>query len=242
LRAIGDTDIREVAFETGGKNVHLPCSLLAVHDGVIPNTQLTRLMTLDHVWNTAQQSFAVRCTPDGRSSAPSVWVAGDGAGIAGVEVAGLRGAVSGLDAARALGALDEPGFRSRADPLKQRIARRVPARALIDRLYAPLPVASFTGGQDPDKIILCRCEAVTLARVQDAIRDGATGPNRVKAFTRCGMGSCQGRMCGNALTRIVAEATHSPPQDTGALRIRPPLKPTLVSDFLDGASPEEPAS
>jgi NADPH-dependent 2,4-dienoyl-CoA reductase/sulfur reductase-like enzyme len=242
LRAMGDGGIEQVAFETGGKTVHLPCSLLAVHDGVIANTQLTRLLALDHHWSDTQQAFAARVTPEGRTSAPSVWVAGDGAGIAGAEVARLRGALAGLDVAQALGALAEPDLRTRADPLKKRVARRAPARALIDRLFAPLPVIAFARGEAADSTLVCRCEAVTLARIHEAIRDGATGPNRVKTFTRCGMGACQGRICGNALTRIVAEATQSAPQDAGALRIRPPLKPTLISDYLEVSPKDEPTS
>lgn len=242
LRAIGGDHIEEVAFESGGQTRRMPCTLLAVHDGAIPNTQLTRLLVLDHDWNLAQQAFAARCTPEGATSAPSVWVAGDGAGIAGVEVARLRGAVSGLDVARALGALDADSFRRQADPLKRRIARRASARAFIDALYAPLPVTAFVSSQDAASTTLCRCEAVALDRVLDAIRDGATGPNRVKTFTRCGMGACQGRMCGNALTRIVADATQTPPEDAGALRVRPPLKPTLISDYLEAPSTKEPVS
>jgi NADPH-dependent 2,4-dienoyl-CoA reductase/sulfur reductase-like enzyme len=242
LRAMGSEGIEQVAFETGGKTVHLPCALLAVHDGVIPNTQLTRLLALDHDWSAAQQAFAARVTSEGRTSAPSVWVAGDGAGIAGAEVAGMRGTLAGLDVARALGALEAKGARSRVYPLKKRIARRAPARALIDRLFAPLPVTAFAQGEAADNTLLCRCEAVTLARIQEAIADGATGPNRVKTFTRCGMGACQGRICGNPLTRIVAEVTRSTPQDAGALRIRPPLKPTLISDYLEPAPKDEPMS
>jgi hypothetical protein len=56
------------------------------------------------------------------------------------------------------------------------------------------------------------------------------------------MGACQGRICGNPLTRIVAEVTQSTPQDAGALRIRPPLKPTLISDYLEPAPKDEPMS
>jgi len=240
LRAVGEDAIEEVAFEAEGKTVRLPCTLLGVHDGVIPNTQLTRLMKLDHVWNVPQQAFAPRCTPEGQTSAPSVWVAGDGAGIAGVKVARLRGTLAGLDVARSLGAMDGPGFRARADPLGKLIARRAPARAFVDRLFAPLPVTALAGAELADDALVCRCEAVSLARVHAVIADGATGPNRVKTFTRCGMGACQGRMCGNALTRIVAAATGSTPDDTGALRIRPPLKPTLISDYLDSVPPREP--
>ena len=232
LRAMGDGAVEQVAFETNGKTTTLPCSLLAVHDGVIPNSQLTRLLALDHQWSDAQQAFAARCTPEGRTSAPSVWVAGDGAGIAGAKVAQQRGTLAGLDVARTLGRLDATAFQTRAAPMKKQIARHHPARALIDRIYAPLPVTAFATGKAADSTLVCRCEAVTLARIREAIADGATGPNRVKTFTRCGMGACQGRMCGNVLTRIVAEATQTPPLDAGALRIRPPLKPTLISDYL----------
>jgi NADPH-dependent 2,4-dienoyl-CoA reductase/sulfur reductase-like enzyme len=242
LRAVGREGIEQVAFETGGRTLHLPCSLLAIHDGVIPNTQLTRLLALDHVWNDAQQAFAARCTLEGRTSAPAVWVAGDGAGIAGADVAQLHGTLAGLDVARALGVLDEAGFRARAMPLKRRIARRGPARAFVDRLYAPLPVTAFASSEDAPDTVVCRCEAVTLDRIEEAIRDGATGPNRIKTLTRCGMGACQGRMCGNALTRIVAEATRSTPQDSAALRIRPPLKPTLISDYLEISQGQESVS
>ncbi len=236
LRAIGEDGIQEVAFDAGGRTEHLPCALLAVHDGVIPNTQLTRLMKLDHIWNPAQQAFAPDCTPEGRSSAPSVWVAGDGAGIAGVGVARLRGALAGLDVATALGV--GAGVAKRARSLTRRIARPAAARAFVDRLYPPLPVTALAGGADSD-VPVCRCEAVSLARIRAAIRDGATGPNRVKTFTRCGMGACQGRMCGNALTRIVAEQTGKAPDDSGALRVRPPLKPTLIADYLETLPPEE---
>lgn len=239
LRAMGDECIREVAFETEGKTVLLPCTLLAVHDGVIPNTQLTRLLNLDHVWHEAQQAFAPHCASSGQTSASSVWVAGDGAGIAGADVARLRGSLAGLDVARALGSLDNSGFQTLATPLKRQIAQRDPARAFLDKLYAPLPVTAYAGADVQDETLVCRCEAVTLAQVHSAVGDGATGPNRVKTFTRCGMGACQGRMCGNALTRIVAEATGSAPQDAGALRIRPPLKPTLISDYLDILPSEE---
>lgn len=228
----GTDGIEQVCFDTNGTSVRLPCSRLAVHDGVIPNTQLTRLLNLEHDWSDGQQAFVPRCTIDGRTSAATVWVAGDGAGIAGVVVAGLRGALAGLDVARALGNLTGPDVARHADPLRHQIARRAPARGFVERLYAPLPVTALCDAEAAQDTIVCRCEAVTLARVHAAIRDGATGPNRVKTFTRCGMGACQGRICGNPLTRIIAAATGLPAADAGALRVRPPLKPTLISDYL----------
>ena len=112
--------------------------------------------------------------------------------------------------------------------LERSISRRLPVRHFIDTLYAPLPIAHLT----TDDTIVCRCEAVSLKTIRQAIARGAIGPNRVKTFTRCGMGACQGRQCGIALTRIVAQELDQRVEDIGALRIRPPLKPTLIADYL----------
>ena len=90
-----------------------------------------------------------------------------------------------------------------------------------------------------DGTVVCRCEAVTLKEVRRAVAAGATGPNRVKTFTRCGMGACQGRFCSNALTRILAETTGASPAEVGALRIRPPLKPVAIADYLGIPHPAE---
>ena len=58
-----------------------------------------------------------------------------------------------------------------------------------------------------------------------AIRDGAAHVNEVKAWTRAGMGRCQGRMCGPALAHLVAAAKGSSVADAGVFTPRPPVKP-----------------
>jgi hypothetical protein len=51
------------------------------------------------------------------------------------------------------------------------------------------------------------------------------GPNQVKAKIRCGMGPCQGRMCGMTVAEIIADVHRTPVSETGHFRVRPPLKP-----------------
>ncbi|WKL24649.1 (2Fe-2S)-binding protein (plasmid) [Sinorhizobium meliloti] len=48
---------------------------------------------------------------------------------------------------------------------------------------------------------------MTCGEIRAALRAGCAGPNQVKAFLRCGMGPCQGRMCGMTLTSLAA-STH----------------------------------
>ncbi len=232
LQALGDGHIERLQFVADGRQQRMPARLLAVHDGVLPNTQLTRLLNLEHRWNERQQSFNPLTLTNGQSSHPQIWIAGDGAGIAGVDLAVQRGRLTGKAVAYALEASSTHAVKNHdnvnALSLERSIRRRLPARHFIDTLYPPLPVDHLATGDT----IVCRCEAITLDTIRRAIVQGAVGPNRVKTFTRCGMGACQGRQCGTQLTRIVAQSTGRPVDAIGALRIRPPLKPTLIADYL----------
>ena len=102
IAAEGDGRVDTFRFTDAAGEHRLPCALLAVHDGVIPNTQITRLLRLDHEWRDATRCFAPVTDPCGRASRPGVWVAGDGAGIEGAAAAEAAGELAALDAARSL--------------------------------------------------------------------------------------------------------------------------------------------
>ena len=229
LQAIGGEDLEAVRFESRGRPQEIPCRLLGVHDGVIPATQLSRLLGLEHRWRDDQQCFEPVTDADGRSSDERIWIAGDGGGIEGAALAGLQGRLAALKAAERLGRLSAADCEREAAPLRARRARQLKARRFLDRLYAPVPLDSHVNETTP----VCRCEGVTLGAIRAAVAQGADGPNRVKTFTRCGMGPCQGRFCGPSLIRVIAAETGRCPAETGALRIRPPLKPILLGDYLD---------
>jgi hypothetical protein len=53
----------------------------------------------------------------------------------------------------------------------------------------------------------------------------------MKAFLRCGMGPCQGRLCGLTVTELIAEQRGAAPQDVGYYRLRPPAKPISVGEL-----------
>ncbi len=227
LVARGAGSLERLSFESRGRSRELTCSLLGVHDGVIPSTQMSRLLGLEHRWRDDQQCFEPAVDVDGRSSDHRIWIAGDGGGIEGAEVAGVRGRLAALAVAESLGR-DAPAGRSPA-ALRARRTRCLNARRFLDRVYAPLPLECHL----TDETTLCRCEGVTVGAVRQAIDQGAVGPNRVKTSTRGGMGACQGRMCGPSLVRLIASITGTPPDEIGALRIRPPLKPILLGDYLE---------
>jgi Sarcosine oxidase A3 domain len=84
---------------------------------------------------------------------------------------------------------------------------------------------------------VCRCEELTARDIR-AAAVGTPGPNQVKAFTRAGMGPCQGRQCGYTVSHLVAAAQKRPVAEVGFYRIRPPLKPVTLGELASLDRPE----
>ncbi len=228
LAAGGTGSLERVSFESRGRSRELACSLLGVHDGVIPSTQMSRLLRLEHRWHEDRQCFEPVIDPDGRSSDDRIWIAGDAGGIEGADLAGVRGRLAAISVAESLDRGASASFATAA-ALRARRTRALSARRFLDRVYRPLPMDSHL----TEETTICRCEGVTVGAIRAAIEQGASGPNRVKTSTRCGMGPCQGRMCGPSLVRLIASVTGTPPDEIGSLRVRPPLKPILLGDYLE---------
>jgi hypothetical protein len=87
----------------------------------------------------------------------------------------------------------------------------------------------------PDPVIACRCEEVSAGQIRRAVRLGAVGLNQVKAFPRCGMGPCQGRLCGPVVGTVIARARGVPVAEIGAFRPRAPYKPITLGTLAGGA-------
>jgi bacterioferritin-associated ferredoxin len=88
--------------------------------------------------------------------------------------------------------------------------------------------------------IVCRCEEVTARQVTGTVALGCTGPNQMKSFLRCGMGPCQGRLCGLTVTELIAKERGVSPAETGYYRLRFPVKPITLGELA--ALPQTDAS
>jgi NAD(P)H-nitrite reductase large subunit len=87
----------------------------------------------------------------------------------------------------------------------------------------------------PTGTLVCRCEDVTRAEIEQAIDDGAREVNQVKAWTRCGMGPCQGRTCGDVVAEIVAQRVGGREVAgyfTGRLPLRPVSLQAVTGDYV----------
>jgi bacterioferritin-associated ferredoxin len=84
----------------------------------------------------------------------------------------------------------------------------------------------------PPETIICRCEGVTRSAIENAAAAGANTINQLKHFTRCGMGPCQGRMCGEAAGALLADACRIGVAEVGFATGRIPLRPVAMEAIL----------
>jgi NAD(P)H-nitrite reductase large subunit len=167
---------------------------------------------------------------DMQTSVPGVFVAGEVAGIGGAYAALAEGWLAGLSAAREL------GHAVRDTALASVRRERALRRRFGDLVNAVFALKPGVFDQIADDTLVCRCEEVTAGEIRAAAASGGTHVSSVKGVTRCGMGYCQGRICGSLLEELTARTTGCSPADVGSLSVRPPLKPVRVGDLADLAS------
>ncbi|MBV9250597.1 MAG: FAD-dependent oxidoreductase [Acetobacteraceae bacterium] len=225
LRAEGSDRLQRLRFRAHGRECTEPADMLLLHDGVIPSVQITRALGCEHLWDAAQRCWTPLTDAWGFTTVPNVLAAGDGAGISRALAAELSGRLAALGVAHALGRIDSARREAAAAPVRAERARHLAIRPLLDSLYSPLELRL------PDEAIVCRCEEVTAGEIRAAARLGCLGLNQMKAFTRSGMGPCQGRMCGAVAAEVLAEALGVRVQDIEPYRLRFPTKPVTVGEL-----------
>jgi NADPH-dependent 2,4-dienoyl-CoA reductase/sulfur reductase-like enzyme len=228
VRAEGDGRLSTVSFRRGAREERIDCDLLLLHQGVVPNINLSNAAGCGHEWDEGQLAWAPRVDEWFSSTVSGISIAGDGAGIAGAESASLRGRLAALSAACRLGRIGVAERDRQARPVRANLAQATRGRRFLDALYQP--AKSFRVPQD-DGVLVCRCEEVTAGKIRETIALGVTGPNQMKSFLRCGMGPCQGRLCGLTVTEMIADARGVPPRDVGSYRLRPPVKPVTLAEL-----------
>jgi bacterioferritin-associated ferredoxin len=188
-----------------------------------PEAQLADLAGCRFAFAADTRQWLPERSGEGRSSVAGVYLAGDGARIAGADVAELQGRRTALSVLEDLGrAID----RHEVARLDHALARQARFRRALDGAY-PFPGHLVDAIDDGE--IVCRCEGVTVGTLRGAVHErGAREINRVKALTRIGMGRCQGRVCGEAAAELIARACGEEIERVGRLRGQPPVKPIPI--------------
>ncbi|MGF6286688.1 FAD-dependent oxidoreductase [Pseudomonas silensiensis] len=200
LAALGNERLEGVRLQQQGKIVELECDRLACGFGLIPNSQLGQ---------------ALGCELDGQAIAVDAWqatrradlyAAGECTGFGGSELALVEGAIAGH---AAVGDLDS------ARALWPRRARWQGFANALNKAFTLDPQLKSLARPDT---LVCRCEDVPYGLLA-----GHTDWREAKLASRCGMGACQGRVCGGALQHLFGWQPSAP---------RPPFSPARIETLL----------
>ena len=196
-RAEGRGRVERVWVTIDGKESAIECDWLACGFHLVPNLELPRLVGCDIA------AGYVTVDELQQSSVKGVTCVGELTGVGGLGKALVEGEIAGWAAA---------GKEARAGALSGRRRKQLDFAARLDRAFAlrkelrSLPAAST---------IVCRCEDVTHKSLAEQ-----SGWRDAKLHARCGMGSCQGRICGGATEFLYG---------WGPAASRPPVYPARVS-------------
>ena len=234
LKLDGESHVEKISFIRNGKSQAIDCSTVFLHQGVVPNTQITRSLELEHVWDEVQNCFRPKINTWQQTSLNKVYIAGDGGGIGGAAAAQLTGKIAALHVAESVQKLSTLERDDQVQKVRKALQHELAIRPFLDVAYK-VPEAILN---PDDEVIVCRCEEITAGDIRRYTKLGCKGPNQTKAFGRCGMGPCQGRYCGLTVTEILARENKMHPNEVGYYRIRPPLKPITVGELaaLEGSS------
>ncbi len=205
LAAHGARILESVTILRGGKTEVIPCDYLACGFHLVPNVELQSLLGCQ-ISGGYVQVDELQMT-----SVPGVFCAGEPTCIGGLESALIEGQIAGLAAA---------GANAEARKLfgQRRKARRF--TRLLDRTYR---LRAELKDVPASETIVCRCEDVPLSRLREH-----RSWRSAKLHTRCGMGPCQGRICGPATQFLFQWNPDS---------VRPPVFPARVESLSQAVAP-----
>ena len=229
VRAEGEDRVQVVKAQSGSKELSFAATTLLVNEGIVPNTSLLRQVGVKHTWDDVQRFWYPDVKVDGRTNLPTVFVAGDGNFVHGAKSAEYKGRLTALTIAKEMRRISKAEFEEAVKPVRDILELDISPRPFIDKMYTPRPELFGM----PDDTTVCRCEGVTAGKIRDMVSDGYTDHNEIKAIIRCGMGPCQGRMCGSAVFELIAEGSGLEPKNIRQHRLRPPIKPVSLQELAN---------
>jgi D-hydroxyproline dehydrogenase subunit alpha len=207
VAANGNGNLQSVTVRHGNQTKEIACDYLACGFHLVPNIELPVMLDCEVT------DGYVAVDEWQQSSTPDVYAAGEITSIGGVELSLTEGQIAGYAAAEKL-ELARQLFAERSH--QQRFAEALNRTfALRDELRA-LPQADT---------LVCRCEDVSYERLRQQL-----DWRSAKLHTRCGMGPCQGRICGSAIEFL---------QGWGMSSVRPPVFPVKLASLMMGCVAEE---
>jgi D-hydroxyproline dehydrogenase subunit alpha len=207
VQANGEERLQAVELSIRGQSKMIACDYLACGFHLVPNIELAAML------GCKIENGAVAVDENQLTSVPNIYCAGEPTGIGGLELSIVEGEIAGLASAE------------QSEKARILFPRRQKFAAFATRLAHAFALRTELRQLPEDKTLLCRCEDVTYGAVR-----GHHSWRAAKLHTRCGMGPCQGRICGAAAEFLLGWNANS---------VRPPVLPVLVSSLMSSQPDRE---
>lgn len=198
--AHGAEKLEAVTLVRGAKRWQVACDYLACGFHLVPNVELAELLGCE------VEHGRVKVNAFQQTTVAKVYSAGETTGIGGLELSLIEGEIAGLWAA------------GKHDAALELFPMRVKQRKFADLLNRTFALRDELKYLSNPETIICRCEDVTYERLRRHKSWRAA-----KLQTRCGMGPCQGRVCGGAVEFLFGWRAES---------VRPPVLPVRIDSLI----------
>lgn len=198
-----------------------PTDTLAVGYGFSPNIELPQQAGCAVNFSSAKGGWYVDVKENMASTVADIYAAGETTGIAGGGKSFVEGSIAAWAILNRQGAVDRQTYETNTRPLMRRRDREVQYGRFLNRLCRLQPGCY---ADIPDETVICRCEEITMGDIRSRLNNDFTTMNGIKKATRCGMGNCQGRICGPILFDILSAYSHRQPKAIGCTSARAPVK------------------
>lgn len=227
VEIIGNEKVEKIRWRCNGEWQEAGADGVLLHEGVVPHTHLALSVGCSHVWDESQACFRPVSGELGNTSEATIFVAGDCTSIDGVKSARIKGELAAIAIAYDLHYISAESRDARSAPLRLSLRRDRRIRPFLEWAFRPRSSVLLPRNDS----VVCRCESVTAKQIRTAVDAGCAHADSVKAKLRCGMGPCQGRICSNIVTSLVADCTKLDHAAVGPYRIRPPLRSISLIDL-----------
>ena len=201
---------------------------LTIGHGLFPSTEITRLLNAKHIYDKLKGGWVPVIDNYFRSSIPGVYIAGDATGISGAFSAVQKGRIAGITAVRDLNMMSQQNFEAKVKSERNMLKKNENfGKAAVSLMSLKPELINIITSET----IVCRCEDVSRSEIDEAISSGARDMNQLKAWTRCGMGPCQGRTCSDAIEAILASKLGNR-ELAGQWTGRTPLRPMPIDEII----------
>jgi len=237
-----------------GSEREIACDTLCLALGLAPNVELLPLVGARLEFVSSRGGWVPAINDSMQTSIPTVFAAGDCAGVhdgmlADPEIARVQGRLAGLAAAQSLGAVTRQEAERRlaaipsSIPLPHRGRGQGEGAKVHTHWQTWLQSLLHAGGWE---VNICQCEEVTRRELVEVkpprylkwespqmetrnldtlLRDGPVNQDQIKRLTRAGMGPCQSRRCREQVGLLLAKAAGTSLDRIPLPSFRPPIRP-----------------